>query len=148
MSSSIVRSRRGRWGWVLLLGLFWLTLTQVLRFLQAIILWDWLARIGVWPGPAYLALTGLVFALLGGVAVLGVWRRRVWGLYLSGITLVGWSAWNWADRLWVAVSPTALENWPFSLGLNGLLLVAFFFILHHESASGAYEKHTSSRRRN
>ncbi|WP_299025242.1 hypothetical protein [uncultured Thermanaerothrix sp.] len=144
MSPPVMRSRRGGWGWALLLGLFGLTLTQALRCVQALILWNWLIEIGIWPGPAYLALTGVVFTLLGATAILGVWQQRVWGLYLSGITLVSWSLWNWVDRLFVAVSPTIRDNWPFALGLNGVLLVIGFLVLHHEITSGAYEKRASS----
>ena len=119
-------ARRSRWFWLLLLILSWFTLTQGLRFIRALVLWNWLESLGLWPGPGYLAFTGLMFALGGGASTYGLIRRHPWGLRLGEITLVAWSLWNWSDRLWIARSPDALWNWPFALIVNLILLGLLF----------------------
>lgn len=142
MAVNVPQRRAGRsWRrWVLLGGMAWFALSQAMRLVQAVTLWPWLIEVQVRPGPAYLAVTGLIWALAGGVGVVGVWQRQRWGLRLCEVTLVAWSAWNWLDRLWVSSSPTALWNWPFALGFNLVLLLVLFLITHAERTIGGRGK--------
>lgn len=130
--------QRGWRRWVLLGGMAWFTLSQALRLVQAVTLWSWLMEVQVWPGPAYHAVTGLIWALAGGIGLVGLWRHQRWGLRLCEVTLVTWSAWNWLDRLWVSPSPTALSNWPFALGINLVLLLVLFLITNAERTIGGH----------
>lgn len=126
------RARRSWRNWALLVGMAWFTLTQAMRLVQAVALWPWLMGIQLWPGPTYLAVTGFIWALAGAVGIVGLWRRRGWGLRLCETTLVAWSAWNWVDRLWVSSSPTGLWNWPFALAVNLIMLISVFLLTHAE----------------
>ena len=75
------------------------------------------------PGPAYIGITGAVFAGLGLALVWGFWRRAGWAPPALLAAAIGYAAWSWMDRLFL--QPGALQSGrQFSLAIT-ILLLAF-----------------------
>lgn len=102
----------------------WLVLTSAVWNLMRV--WGGLAlRAGIqeyaaWPGPAYVIITGGLWALCGLVIVASFWRRAAWADKALLFGALAYTAWLWLDRL--VVQPRLPGNWPFSLLTNAVLL--------------------------
>jgi hypothetical protein len=127
-----LRSGRSFWLKFLAAGLLVLSVSGWLRMQQSIIDWQYLVEINLQPGPLYLMLTGGMIGLLSIVAAMSVWLRKRWGFVFARIIIIIWQAWNWADRLWIARSDTALTGWPFALGATIVIMVFVFAVLDEE----------------
>ena len=103
--------------WVVLITTVW----NVTRVATSIAWSGLLAKYAVQPGPAYVGLTGALFALLGAVILWAFWRRRGW----APAVLVGGSwiyvAWGWADRL--IFQDQSRANWPFTAVVTAAALI-------------------------
>lgn len=126
------RRKRSIWHKLLLAGLLGLSLSGWLRLYQSINLWADLQAIGLQPGPLYLAVSGGLIGLAGLAAALSLWLRTRQAARLAGGVVAAWLAWNWIDKLWIASSPLALDNWPFALAASLLLLVYTFLVVRQE----------------
>lgn len=99
-----------------------------LRMIDSIADWYWLTLAGVSPGPLYLALTGALWGLVGGFAL--VWllfrlpRRRL----VSFSAAVLFAASYWADRLLIRNPETATNDSFASIFTVILLCFAFWAI--------------------
>jgi len=96
-----------------------------MRMIDSIADWYWLTLAGVSPGPLYLALTGALWGLVGGIAL-------VWLVFrLPRLRLVSFSAAvlfavsYWADRLFVR-NPETASNDVFA-GVFTVILLGFAF---------------------
>ena len=127
-----MRRKRSIWHKLLLVGLVGLSLSGWLRLYQSISLWADLQAIGVQPGPLYLAVSGALIGLAGLAAALSLWLRTRRAAPVAGGVVAAWLGWNWIDKLWIASSPLALDNWPFALAASLLLLVYTFLVLRQE----------------
>jgi hypothetical protein len=124
------RRRSPRWRTFSLLlvifGLLGLSIYGWLRFQQSLALWDILIRIGVWPGPLYLAISGAMWGILGFAAGIGLFLRKNWAVRFTQIAVLFMAAWYWFDRLVLVQSEAAQTNLVFMVLLT-ILAVAFTF---------------------
>src|SRR5664279_2146441 len=84
---------------VLVFGLLFLSLTGWLRLYLSIQDWQLLVSLGLFPGPLYLAVYGVVVGLFGAAAALSLWLRRLWAPRAVRIGALAAAAWYWLDRL-------------------------------------------------
>jgi hypothetical protein len=96
-----------------------------LRLLVAIGGWDYLGAIAPAVLPIYLAISGMIWALIGLVSAVGIWLRRRWALILLGCAVISFTIWYWMDRLLLSANPDANSNWIFSLVLTAGILIYF-----------------------
>lgn len=104
------------------------TVVNLIRFYQAITLWDMLTSLSLSVSPLYLALSGLVWGLVGLPLSWGIWRGRAWArraLWLSALSFAGY---YWVDRFIVASDPGRWVYWPFRLGATLALLLLVYWI--------------------
>lgn len=104
--------------------LIWLVL--ILTVWNILRLWTLLAwrptldEFSIHPPPAISSLLSIVWILLGGVILFGIWQGKAWTGRLFIFAAAGYSAWYWVDRLaWQGPRP----NWPFAVVLNLALML-------------------------
>ncbi|MEN4041740.1 MAG: hypothetical protein ROW52_14780 [Anaerolineaceae bacterium] len=96
---------------LLVLGLFWLSLSGWLRFQQSLALWDVLVRIEISPGPLYLAISGVAWGMLGLAGGLGVFFIKPWAVRWTNALVLFLATWFWLDRLvWVRSEAAQVNN--------------------------------------
>jgi len=98
-----------------------LTAWNTVRLATGIFWHDTLKMYTPHPGPAYIAVTGALWALIGLFLLWSWWNRKP---YMRTALLVAsglYTAWNWADRLFVQTEVRA--NWPFDLLITIILLI-------------------------
>lgn len=108
---------------VLILGFLVLSLYGWARLGYSLQSWYWLNFAGVHPGPAYLALTGGLWGLIGFVVSIWIYQGR------AGYRLVGLAAallmvlLYWADRIFFTRIVGAASNTLFAVLMTLFLLV-------------------------
>ena len=110
--------------WTVLILALW----NLLRFGAALADWSTLAEFFPRPGPIYIALTASFWTL----TCLAVWmmirRRHIHAQGYYALTLLGFIAWWWADRVFLFAQPR--PNWPFAAVITAIFLLdtaaAFF----------------------
>jgi len=115
-------NRRPAWLVLICIVLILISLWGWLRLEQAIYRWNALIEAGVFPGPFYLAISGGVIGIAALAAGWSVWRRLKFAPPLALSILAGWILWLWVDRIWVARSPTALDNAVFLAAVSIIIL--------------------------
>ncbi len=110
--------------WVVLIitSLNWLQLVEVIRR------WEFLRSLDPAPPVIYLAITGLVWGLLGICLVWGLFLGRSWAPWLMQVISVIYTAYYWLDRLFFADFSAIANRWSFTLGLTITLLVFIFWL--------------------
>ena len=73
--------------------------------------------------PAYLAVSGLVWGLVGLLLAWGIWKGESWAPRFLFAVLLVYSAYYWIDRLFLSGYPQRISNWPFALSVNLLILL-------------------------
>lgn len=110
--------RVGFWAKVLAVAFFLLAVMGWLRFEQALQNWNLLVELGAWPGPFYIAVTGIAWGLVGLVPFFGLLRRKSWAPAAARLAAFFFVLTYWVDKLWIDRSSTRLSNWPFALGAS------------------------------
>lgn len=117
-------------GVTLLLGLVLMfTGLQILRVWLAVVNWQFLSSLNMEVQPSYFALTGLAWAIGGGLLAFGFWAGRYWALNATRIGSLAFAAFYWADRLWLQERGPQSGNMPFEAVLTILLLGSIFATL-------------------
>ena len=98
-----------------------LTAWNIVRFATGLAWRDTLMTYAPHPGPIYIARTGALWALTGFFLLWCWWNRRSYTRAALLITAGLYTAWSWADRLFVQAEMRA--NWPFDLLVTVVLLV-------------------------
>ncbi len=103
----------------------------LIRLIAARQLWDTLQAYVPQPGALYIALTGLGWSLLFGLAALGRYkpssrfRRWLWPVF------DGWLLWFWLDRLFLQHhQPAGGNNWLFLAFIQALCALLFWIEDH------------------
>lgn len=120
----------------LALGVLTIAGLSAVRLILALRQWTFLGSL---PGvsPLYIMSTGLVWTLVAGLLVWGLWRGCSWAPRYSQVAALAYSSYFWAERLflfdrtpgsWIHLP----DNAPFILVANLLLLIFTFW-----STSGA-----------
>ena len=104
--------------------LVWLVLiTTVWNVVRLATAWFWRNNLETYtphPGVLYIAITGLIWALVGLLVLWSFWRGIRWTRSIFLIAACAYCAWVWADRL---IAQNHLQaNWPFDLLITAVLL--------------------------
>jgi hypothetical protein len=108
----------------LLVLLLFFTLWNALRFGEALYFWKSLLEYEA--HPLYIAITGAVWFLIGSFLILRLWSGKAWAWLATVISVAGYVAWYWIDRLFVQKPHT---NTPFALFSTIILILFSSFIL-------------------
>jgi hypothetical protein len=112
---------------LLALGVLTIAGFNLVRFVQAIQLWDFLSAFPA-VSPPYLVASGLLWGVAGMMVAWGLWRGSSWARCFTVIFALAYTLYYWIDRLWVS-KPGLSANLPFSAGLNIILLFVTAWIL-------------------
>lgn len=96
-----------------------------LRLFIAIGDWNYLGEVAPAVLPVYLAISGMIWAVIGMVSAVGIWFRKRWSLILLACAVASFTIWYWMDKLLLSANPEAVSNWAFSLVLT-ICILAFF----------------------
>lgn len=102
------------------------TLWNGYRLIEALVFWKTLKEFNAQPGPLYLALIAAAWFTCGIMLLVGTWRRKAWGWKATFGAAVGYTAWVWADRLFLQ-QPQADQ--PFAILVTLIYLSIVIIIL-------------------
>jgi hypothetical protein len=102
-----------------------ISLVGWLRLLVAIGGWNYLGEIAPAVLPVYLAISGMIWALIGMVSAVGIWFRKRWAVILLGCAVISFTVWYWLDRLVLSANPDSNANILFSLVFTAGILAYF-----------------------
>jgi len=105
---------------------------HLIRFTHALQQWDFLAGL-LTVSPLYLALSGLVWLVVGLVVAWALWLGCRWAPRAAIAACLAFSLYYWLDRLLLAVGKAGY-NWLFSALTNLFLLVIVGWILYNHRA--------------
>jgi hypothetical protein len=102
---------------------------NLIRFIEAIRAWDFLA---ILPGvsPLYIALTGLVWTLVGFPIAWGIWRGNPKAPLATQIFLFVYALYYWFDRIIIAQTVSASSNLLFAFIFTVVVILLTFWILN------------------
>ena len=123
------------WVVLILASLNWLQLAGALRG------WNFLQGLSSAPPVFYLAISGLIWGLLGAVLIWGLFLGRPWAPRLMKISAPLYVAAYWLDRLLVADRSAIVSRWPFALGLTLFLLGFTFWVFSRPKVRLFYQEH-------
>ncbi len=108
-----------------------LTLAAVylVRMDQAIVDWKFLASLLSFS-PAYLVATGLFWGATSLVTALLLWLGWPGARRLVPIYLIAFSVYYWIDRLFLSGYPEQNINWPFSAGIDLIVIALGVWVLN------------------
>ena len=110
---------------------------QWLRLAGALADWAFLASLPLRVPVAYLALSGLVWGLVGTAILWGLALRRAWAPRATRLAFVVYALYYWLDRLWLAAKGPQNANWPFAF-LITVIALAWVFPLFSLTGVRAY----------
>jgi hypothetical protein len=116
---------------------------NLLRLILTIQSWKFLASL-LLVSPWYLALTGLVWFLLGCALIWGLWLGRAWAPVATKLISGIYVLYYWIDRLFAAHQAGLDAGWPFTLGVCLVILVWIFWTFTRQKIRnyfGAYHEH-------
>jgi hypothetical protein len=125
-----MKTSRDRSVTLLALGVLTFAGISLLRLYQVLVQWGFLAEILPFS-PLYLALTGLVWGLVGLVLGWGLLRGRTWAPGFTRLVALAFLIYFWLDRLLLARQTT---NWPFAAVMSLLVLALVFWTLSRRKA--------------
>lgn len=126
---------------LLALGVLSIAGLNLVRFILTITRWHFLNNL---PGlsPLYLALSGLIWSLVGIPLFWSLWRGLGWAPRLLETVMLTYAAYYWLDRIFLEehmVSGTqgTLEaflplNWPFTITITALIMLITVWILSRQ----------------
>jgi hypothetical protein len=121
-----------------------ITIVQLMRFINSLVLWDFLTDL-LGAQPLYLALTGLIWFILGLVLFWGLWRGKPRAPLATRILGVIFLAYQWIERFIFASQGNQFENWQFMIGMTLLVILFIFWTLSRSDAKTFFgEMHESS----
>ena len=105
-----------------------ITIVHLVRFINSLTLWNFLTDL---PGksPFYLALTGLIGTLVGGVVFWGLWTGRPRARLVTLLLTVIYLSLQWFEQILSVRAGNEFENWPFAAALSILVLIFVFWTL-------------------
>lgn len=120
------RSKRPFGVTILSSGVLILAIMNALRFTTTIKSWDLMRNYSSPPGPFYLALTGLIWMLIGLLFFCGLWRGYWWSRRFLLPATILYFVYYWFDR-WLFQIPSSHQNWLFNMII--MLIVIIFVII-------------------
>ena len=120
---------------LLALGVLTITSLNLVRFVQAIRQWNFLASLPT-ESPLYLVLTALIWIAAGGPLVWGLWRGKIWAPARCRAFTIAYVVFFWLERLFLFGRPRGSIGSPTLAYLPGqglfegvatLLVLGFVF---------------------
>jgi hypothetical protein len=110
---------------------------HLIRLIQALSWWDFLSSL---PriSPVYLALTGLLWTLVGLPIFVGLWLGRPGLPRATRVLALAYALYLWIDRLLVANIAETKVNLPFTAGATALLLLIVFWTFSRPSVKNYF----------
>lgn len=102
-----------------------LAVLHLTRFEQSINRWGFLQDLLPFS-PAYLAINGAFWGLVGLLLVWAIWFRKTWTPQILRFAALVYSVNVWFERIILAGDPTRNTNWPFVAAVN-LMALSFIF---------------------
>jgi len=115
--------------WILYIVFAWVAFAGFMRMGYSISNWYWLDFAHIHPGPWYLAASGGLWGVAGGVAWLWLWLSLPWSRQVGSGAALFFSAWYWIDRLFIGNPQSGLPNAGFSALLTFIGLAFVFLVL-------------------
>ena len=100
--------------------------------------WAYLESIAPTLPLPYLAISGLIWGILGAFLVWGLFLGRSWAPRLMQIAAPVYAISYWLDRLLIADTSAIATRWPFALGLTILLLGYIYWVLSRPKVKQFY----------
>jgi hypothetical protein len=111
---------------------------NLVRLGQSLASWNFLETL-LPVSPAYLAVTGLVWGVLGLLLAWRLWQGQAWARWFGLAFIIAFSIYYWIDRLFLPGYPGRNFNWLFSAAMNILLIALSVWILTRAKAKKFFE---------
>lgn len=118
---------------LLALGVLSIAGLNLLRFQQALELWEFWAEL-LPISPLYLVVTGLLLGLAGLALFWGLWRGLRWAPRFLYLVFAVYLVYYWLDRLLLAHPQSRQTNLPCAAAMTVLGLVIIIWILSRRKA--------------
>lgn len=105
------------------------TALQALRFWAALSNWEFLSSLPLKASPAYLAISGLAWAMAAGWLAVGLWRGQPWARRAARWGLGIYTAFHWLDKALAQIGGLERSNLAFEAGLSLILIGSVFAVL-------------------
>jgi hypothetical protein len=125
------------WVVLILASLNWLRFVTVLRG------WRFLENLEPALPLPYLALSGLLWGMVGTTLVWGLFLGRRWAPLVIRMAAPLYAAAYWLDRILIADPSAIASRWPFALGLTIILLILTYSVLASSKVRHFYLKPVS-----
>ncbi len=115
---------------------------HLVRLVDAILQWDFLKGLEGVP-VAYIALSGLLWALVGLPLAWGLWRGKRWAPIAARIALPAYLLYAWIDRIFIANAEITMSGdsaWPFMAGATLVSMALLFWNLSRAKARAFYRR--------
>ena len=110
------------------LGVLSLTIHNALRFGAALAAWKTIQQYAPFPGAFFIALSGLAWAVAGGILFTGLWQGKSWARRASFVAIILYPLYDWGNRLFLQASPSRY-NQSFVLIFQAVWICLSIFIL-------------------
>lgn len=110
-----------------------MTSANFIRFVGSLSQWEFLSTLPR-VSPLYLALSGLIWTLVGLPLIWGLWRGHPQAPKATRIIALAYTSYYWLDRVLLQSAPPNRSNWVFMAGLTILLLVAVLWSFSRPAA--------------
>ena len=120
---------------------------NLVRLGQSLASWKFLETL-LPVSPAYLAVTGLVWGVLGLLAAWRLWQGQAWARWFCLAYIGSFSVYYWIDRLFLPGFPGRNSNWLFAAVINFLLIALSVWILVQPKAKRYFEATDERRPKN
>lgn len=98
------------------------------RCLEAFQYWHFLTSLSMSVSPAYLAISGAIWVLIGIALIWILWRGQPSAPRILQVVAVIYGLYYWLDR-WLLTVSILRERWPFALLMTALGLIFIFVAL-------------------
>ena len=118
---------------ILMVLLLVFTVSQFVRFAEALALWSFLGSLPLSVPPLYLALTGLVWGVLGEVAIYLTWMGRPKARQIVRYLTLAYVIYYWLEQFLLMDDPLRKVSWKFSAGVSIFFVLFVLSILQQDS---------------
>jgi hypothetical protein len=124
-----------------------LTVHKIVRLV--LVLRDWAFYSELFPfNPAYLALSGLVWAVIGLPVAYGIWFGSPWSPRVIRMAAFVYTIYYWLEFFFLVDLGERHENWPFLVVVNLVMLLWIFWVLSREKVCKYFGEDNEQRSEN
>jgi hypothetical protein len=122
---------------LLTIGVLILAGVNLIRLVQSLRLWEFLNSLRP-QLPLYLAITGLVWGLVGLLVAWGMWTGQHWAPVITRLAALAYTLYFWFDRLFIRQQVALNANWPFAAVATLVVLIFVFWTLSRRKAKNYF----------